>query len=105
MVGTPKGTAVPRETTRPWDPIEYLENNDAAIDYLKAALEDGDSHVINAVFEDVDRYWNTTSDGAPTTRRGESGWTGGFTLPSTDLFVFVSGDLTSSSAIRASDYR
>ncbi|MCY4463808.1 MAG: hypothetical protein OXC26_25940 [Albidovulum sp.] len=37
-------------------------------------------------------------------RHGETGWKGGFALPLTDLYV-VSGDSTSYSARRASDYR
>ena len=37
-------------------------------------------------------------------RIGEAGWSGGFALPPTDLFV-LSGDSPSPSARRASDYR
>ena len=41
---------------------------------------------------------------AVTVRHGETGWDGGFALPLTDLYV-LSGDPTSHSARRASDYR
>ena len=61
MTGPRKGTAAAEAKTRPWDPVEYLENPDDAIAYLEAAFEDGDPHVIAAALGDVARRRGMTS--------------------------------------------
>lgn len=44
----------PTKTT-PWDPVDYLENEEEMIAYLEAAFEDGDPALILAVLGDIAR--------------------------------------------------
>ena len=41
--------------TYPWDPVDYLENDEDMVAYLDAALEDGDPALILAVLGDIAR--------------------------------------------------
>jgi probable addiction module antidote protein len=42
------------KTTR-WDPVDYLDDDAALLEYLEAALEDGDSAVVTAALGDIAR--------------------------------------------------
>ena len=41
--------------TRPWDAAEHLETLEDVVEYLDAALEDGDPRLVEAAFADVMR--------------------------------------------------
>lgn len=41
--------------TTPWDPVDYLENQEDMVAYLDAAFEDGDPTLILAVLGDIAR--------------------------------------------------
>jgi probable addiction module antidote protein len=41
--------------TMPWDPVDYLENQEDMIAYLEAAFEEGDPALILAVLGDIAR--------------------------------------------------
>ncbi|HEX2332153.1 MAG TPA: addiction module antidote protein [Burkholderiales bacterium] len=44
-----------RTRTRKWDPAEHLRNDADVLEYLQAALEDGDPAVVAAVLGDIAR--------------------------------------------------
>lgn len=41
--------------TRPWDPAEHLDTDEAALAYLQAAFEDGDTAMVVAALGDIAR--------------------------------------------------
>lgn len=41
--------------TRPWDVAEHLKTVEASVDYLEAALEDGDPTLVTAALGDMAR--------------------------------------------------
>lgn len=41
--------------TKPWDPAEHLDSEEAVIAYIEAALEDGDPSLVAAALGDVAR--------------------------------------------------
>ena len=46
---------MPKTTTRPWDAAEHLNSAADMVDYLEAALEDGDASLIAAALGDIAR--------------------------------------------------
>ena len=61
MNGPRKEAAVARTRTRPWDPADYLEDEDDVVAYLEAAFEDGDPRVIAEALGDVARSRGMTA--------------------------------------------
>ena len=61
MNGPRKEAGAARTKTRPWDPADYLEDEDDIVAYLEAAFEDGDPRVIAGALGDVARSKGMTA--------------------------------------------
>ena len=47
--------------TRVWDPVEHLDSEEAIVEYITAALEDGDAQLVAAALGDVARARGMTN--------------------------------------------